>query len=842
MRYISSFLFLLLSNCFFLLAQDCAVVDITGNRRFGFAHKGSYYATSFVPGASYQWRISGGRITEGQGTPGVRVEWYNSGGTLSVERQGGSCPSGENTIQVEISRYIKDLDYGAFMKYTVAKQSKLYFSANNISDTRGGYLRIIRNGKTDKYQPLVNGPVNALEKNPYGGYFIAGDFDEVGGHSRTYLALLRSDGTVSDWKNTIIPSLQKLPPYTMRVDSQEIILLGFDTYNTGLKHSFRVVSAQTGNPIAWDPGISLGAQNIDQYNGEILAVDEKYIYLYIGEWGNTWLGNNDLNANSIFRIDRKTALPDTKVFSAVYYSNGIQVIDSLLFYMDREFGISMLNKNSFIQKWFQRKSFSGNYYTFADAGYICSVVQSDSTISIYKYNLNNGNILDSIIFPYKNNSTIVKGRVDNDKIYLLSRNGGIIQADFNTRKLEIPVQGGYTDAASSFVILEDGFAIGMHKPSFHPEYDKGKGIYATDYSENKPKLIASFLNDNLPTQFDLNGRYITGILGDKIFVFDTASRTFSPMQEKINQATINSINKIVHSDNIICFSTRKNMYFYHLDKDSLVMIKPGGPLKYLYDGNTTIINGKCFTTQFRDTLTGETVISFDALSGQRIDLGWDKKYLTIKSPYLAGPIGDSLILSMNQHVVISTGQLINRKNSIEDLNLSGYSENGWLTKNSRNIGLILWNFKNASPRYIVKFLQSGLDSLPVELNFDYISNVKEDLYAVSGNFIQPDGVFQPGFTYVYGPQSVMSVGQDRLSEQDLKGIDYQIGPIPANDYLQIHSDDQSIKARISDIYGNIVQPWQSETRLNVQNIPVGFYFLHIQNSRITSTIPFTITR
>nr|MDQ3073252.1 hypothetical protein [Bacteroidota bacterium] len=46
---------------------------------------GHVYKVSFTAGHSYNWSVSGGTITSGQGTDSVRINWAGNGiGTVSI--------------------------------------------------------------------------------------------------------------------------------------------------------------------------------------------------------------------------------------------------------------------------------------------------------------------------------------------------------------------------------------------------------------------------------------------------------------------------------------------------------------------------------------------------------------------------------------------------------------------------------------------------------------------------------------------------------------------------------------------------------------------------------------
>jgi hypothetical protein len=867
MLYISVLIALIFSILTPVYSQDCPEIDITGSRTLGFAHKGSYYSTAFVPGASYIWRISGGRITEGQGTRGIRVEWYNSGGSLTVERQGGNCAQGENTIQVQISRIIKDLDYCLSSNELfsgpgiISKPEKMYFFADKICDSRAGYLKIIRQGKPDTYQPLVNGPVHAIEKNPYGGYLLAGDFDQVGGHPRKYLALLREDGTVAPWNNEVIMPQQQLAPDNICVDSQAIVLLGianerlFFSGQHKTKNSLRMISTKTGNSIPWDPGILMAIPYELSYvtKEELMAMDEKYVYFFLGNNIIQWFGSFNLQNDRIIRIQRKDgtsiAFPvaDRTGFPS-FSTEGtqMQLVDTFICTFMRK-GIYVFNKNTYTAQWFKSSPDSVYTYSFGDSEFIYSMTMADSVMTINKYNAHDGSILDSLEFPFIKDTNIVKGKIENNIIYLLTKQGGIIQIDLKLRQLDIPVKGDYTSTACTFAVLKDGFIIGMRGLQYHPTFNQGNGIYSVDYKQDKPELTFALPIGTKPKEFYQKGKYVYGRTNqNKIFIYDTAQKAISPIQYLLQAVVGNTLRQIMSSDDIIGCMDDKKIYFYHLDIDSLVIINIDPPFKQYNVGNALLSNGKCYISITPDSIYTERIIVYDALNGKRINWTLDKEYMFPGYPlYLASTFGDTLVFDFKDSGVygsasIQTGKLINLNRDIYKYPFS-VDKSIPIMKDSKIIGQGLYKIENEPTIYINKYFHSGIDSLPINSDLWAISNINADKYALIGSFINPDQVFQPGITYIYGEQSVMST-ESEILHQNQSGLAYRIGPIPANDYMQIQSDDPNLTTRISDIYGHIVQPWQNGTSLDLQRIPAGFYILHIQSSSGNGSVPFTILR
>lgn len=101
-----------------------------------------------------------------------------------------------------------------------------------------------------------------------GGWFIGGDFTEVGGLQRTRLAHLNAQGQVTSWAPTATDAVTK-----MSREGNTVYVAGeFGALNATSRNKFGALDATTGTVLAWDPFISSATYSltcITAYNGAV---------------------------------------------------------------------------------------------------------------------------------------------------------------------------------------------------------------------------------------------------------------------------------------------------------------------------------------------------------------------------------------------------------------------------------------------------------------------------------------------------------------------------------------------------------------------------------------------
>lgn len=104
--------------------------------------------------------------------------------------------------------------------------------------------------------PLVHGKVTAMEPDGEGGWFIGGQFQQVGDHPCSHLAHLRADGSVdTDWQVTLQGTASEPAMVTALVLSGDTVYFAGEFRGVGgeIRQDMAAVDARTGSLRPWDP-------------------------------------------------------------------------------------------------------------------------------------------------------------------------------------------------------------------------------------------------------------------------------------------------------------------------------------------------------------------------------------------------------------------------------------------------------------------------------------------------------------------------------------------------------------------------------------------------------------
>lgn len=165
------------------------------------------------------------------------------------------------------------------------------FDKVGIYDPRGAELDITTAAVTT---PMVrpNGTVYSCVPDGSGGWFIGGNFTEVGGVARQDLAHINADGTLSSWD----PNCTGGVVYSIFKDGTTIYAAGSFSTVGGVTHSrVAAIDANTGVVSSWNPGT---------VSSTVYAISSDGTNVYIG---GQFTSVNGTSRNRIAAIDAGTA-------------------------------------------------------------------------------------------------------------------------------------------------------------------------------------------------------------------------------------------------------------------------------------------------------------------------------------------------------------------------------------------------------------------------------------------------------------------------------------------------------------------------------------------------------
>jgi hypothetical protein len=106
--------------------------------------------------------------------------------------------------------------------------------------------------------PRVNGQVYAIAPDGAGGWYIGGDFTDVGGVARTNLAHIMGDHTLAAWDPS--PSGAVL---CLAVNGSTVYVGGaFDMIGGAARNRIAALDAGTGNATAWNPNADVAVYSV----------------------------------------------------------------------------------------------------------------------------------------------------------------------------------------------------------------------------------------------------------------------------------------------------------------------------------------------------------------------------------------------------------------------------------------------------------------------------------------------------------------------------------------------------------------------------------------------------
>jgi len=129
-----------------------------------------------------------------------------------------------------------------------------FFSALAPPTGSGAVIGLGGRGKLWSGPRVSGGSVNAVAPDGSGGWLVGGDFQQVGGMSRPYLAHVLADGSISDWSAVPDHAVREL-----QVVSGRLYVCGEFTRIGGVpRNGVAAVNVADGTLSDWDPHIEYG--------------------------------------------------------------------------------------------------------------------------------------------------------------------------------------------------------------------------------------------------------------------------------------------------------------------------------------------------------------------------------------------------------------------------------------------------------------------------------------------------------------------------------------------------------------------------------------------------------
>ncbi len=204
------------------------------------------------------WYI-GGDFTQVGGQPRSRIAQLNSSGQLTAFGANQGFNGSVNSL--------------------VLNNGTLYAGGffNSHGTVSNGYGVALDNGNgvPDLAYLTPNGPVNAVVSDGMGGWFIGGQFTQVGGQDRVGLARINADGTLHPWNPNCNGAI-----YAIALSGSTVYVGGsFSSIGGQNRSHIAALDSSTGNAFEWNPGS----------NGIVRALVVSGSSVYVG--GDfTWIG------------------------------------------------------------------------------------------------------------------------------------------------------------------------------------------------------------------------------------------------------------------------------------------------------------------------------------------------------------------------------------------------------------------------------------------------------------------------------------------------------------------------------------------------------------------------
>ncbi|MBP6671884.1 MAG: delta-60 repeat domain-containing protein, partial [Bacteroidetes bacterium] len=150
--------------------------------------------------------------------------------------------------------------------YAIASSGSTVFLGGNftyISPYSGNGVAInTATGNVINTFPTVTTPstgITSVVPDGAGGFYIGGNFTQINGTSRTYIARLNSDGSLNAWNPVLNGSVSAID---ISSDNNTIYVAGgFTQVNSTTRNHLAALSAADGSLTSWNPGLSGGNIN-----------------------------------------------------------------------------------------------------------------------------------------------------------------------------------------------------------------------------------------------------------------------------------------------------------------------------------------------------------------------------------------------------------------------------------------------------------------------------------------------------------------------------------------------------------------------------------------------------
>ena len=146
-------------------------------------------------------------------------------------------------------------------------------------------------GQPNASFPVVNGGISAVAPDGAGGWYIGGAFSKVGGLSRSNIAQINSDGSVSSWNPSANSNV-----FTLAVSGSTVYVGGnFSAIGGQSRNRIAALDATTGLATSWNPSV-----NNSVYT---LVVSGSAVYV-----GGNFTATGGQSRGSIAALDATTGL------------------------------------------------------------------------------------------------------------------------------------------------------------------------------------------------------------------------------------------------------------------------------------------------------------------------------------------------------------------------------------------------------------------------------------------------------------------------------------------------------------------------------------------------------